>query len=558
MNANEDGTRTSGNDRTQTQVKSSDAPLRWAGPVKPWHSLRLKSSIVVLSLILVTVLLLAGLSLTGIKAYQGEQLEAYLASQARTGNVIIAQENLSKPLSDSKVKEIIRQMTVDRFMSAEIYDMNGKIMKSSIISNLGGANKPQSNSGQADEVHDTSLTYALQGNISYTKLTIAQTYGDPIVDYYAPLSIQNKQVGVLRLTYRYQSYEVFYEKMASRIAIAATLVFMFSAIIGLWYFGRQAKVIEQLEQAVAEVTGSSLGSDMNFGGALETLVNTPLLERRKDELGRLGIGIGDMSKTIHDQIGKLEQEHVNLSLAIEKLKIMETKQRQFFGNITHEFKTPLSVINAYNDLTSMYQDDPELLENSRRQIKNEVLRLSTMVEQSLELSKTERYDFEIKHQPVNLEKLLRQTTERLRVKAEKFDITLNLFLEGAQNLEPLVLSDEEALSQIFVNLLDNAIKYNVSGGKVDIRLSLVSEKSFEGKVGWEIQFNDSGRGMDHNSLENLFEPFSSMRTDNLTEIKGSGLGLALVKRLVNMLGATIAITSIENEGTQVMLQMPLS
>ena len=86
----------------------------------------------------------------------------------------------------------------------------------------------------------------------------------------------------------------------------------------------------------------------------------------------------------------------------------------------------------------------------------------------------------------------------------------------------------------------------------------LSNKSFEGKTAWEIQFNDSGRGMDHNSLENLFEPFSSLRTDNLTEIKGSGLGLALVKRLVNMLGATIAITSIENEGTQVMLQMPLS
>lgn len=551
--------------------------------MKLWHSLRFKSSVMVLALILVTVLLLAGLSLSGIKAYQGEQLEAYLASQARTGNVIIAQEDPSKPLSEAKVKEILRQMTVDRFMSAEIYNMKGKILRTSILSSMDGAGtgtgsgsgKPESgtvsasesqseaapanaNAGQADAVRTTPLNYALDGKISYTKLTIAQTYGDPIVDYYAPLSIQNKQIGVLRLTYRYQSYEVFYERMAQRIALASTLVFIFSALIGLWYFGRQAKVIEALEQAVADVTISGAegaASSRKTGGSWEKVSN---YERRKDELGRLGLGIGRMSRTIHEQIEKLEKEHVNLSLAIEKLKKMETKQRQFFGNITHEFKTPLSVINAYNDLTSMYQDDPELLENSRRQIKNEVLRLSAMVEQSLELSKMERYDFEIKHQPVNLESLLNLTVERLRVKAEKFAIHLNLEYQNPSGHKPLIQSDEEALSQIFVNLLDNAIKYNISGGRVDLKLYLANKESLAGEDKWIIEFNDSGRGMTSSCLENIFEPFSSTETDNLTEIKGSGLGLALVKRLADLLGITIEIASTEGKGTQVSLQIPMS
>lgn len=509
-----------------------------------WHSLRFKSSVMLLLLILATVLLLAGLSLSGIKAYQTEQLEAYLASQARTANVLLAETDTAKGISEEKAKEVLRQMTVDRFMSAQIFNMEGKLLRSSIL-NTSGLIGLEESQKQELAVKDTPLSYALSGKISYTKLGVKETYGDPMVDYYAPLSAKNKQVGVLRLTYRYQSYEVFYDKMANRTAVAAVVVFTFSAVLGLWYFGRQAVVIENLEEAVRAVTKPERNNKSKASLSPYT--------HRKDELGRLALGIGEMSQTINEQIEKLEQEHKNLSLAIEKLKQMELKQRQFFGNITHEFKTPLSVINAYNDLTEMYSEDLELLENSRRQIKNEVIRLTAMVEQSLELSKIEQYSFEIKKQRVNIYNLIDAVVKRLSVKAEKYNITLSVKPVDLNHQEPDLLSDEDALTHVLMNLIDNAIKYNKMNGYVHI------DAHYEPEINaYILDIKDTGRGIPQEAMVHLFEPFESKNTENLTQVKGSGLGLTLVKRQLEALGASIKITSEVEIGTEVRVTLPLS
>ncbi len=479
-------------------------------------SLRVKYNIFVILLLASAIGILSYLTLTGIKTYQEEQLEGYLAGQARTAHVLMGEK-----LTAEKAQEIVRQLSVDKWMGTAVYDMKGTLIASSqFLGNTGGL--------EAVNQHTKAMNYAKSGKIAYSKDIQTQGVTDSIVDYYAPLMIGEEQAGVLQLTYRYQTYQIFYEKMKNRISIAATAVFIFSLTVGLIFFGRLSKAVKTLEKSV-----DSVGAGKRKGVTLL---------KRKDELGRLSEGISEMSDTIFNQIDTLEEEQMKLNLAIDKLKAMEAKQRQFFGNITHEFKTPLSVINAYNDLTEMYPDDRELLETTHRQIRSEVNRLTQMVEQSLELAKLERYDFEIRRDPVDLKILLEEVIERLSVKAEKYLIAMSLQVKG--EAKTILYSDQEALSQILVNVIDNSIKYNRREGWIQLELSSEKEEI-------SLTVKDNGIGMSAEMCEQIFEPFSNPSAQNLTEVKGSGLGLALVKRLIEELGGSIAISSEEGFGTVV-------
>ena len=478
-------------------------------------SLRVKYSIFVILLLASAIGILSYLTLTGIKTYQEEQLEAYLAGQARTAHVLMGDR-----LTAEKAQEIVRQLSVDKWMGTGVYDPKGVLMSSSQFLGKEG--------NLATGIHQKAMDYAKAGKIAYSKDLQGGLGDGSVVDYYAPLMIGDQQTGILQLTYRYQTYQVFYEKMKNRILIAASGVFAFSLAVGLIFFGRLSGAVKSLEVSVDHV-----GAGKRSGVTLL---------KRNDELGRLSQGISQMSDTIFNQFDTLETEQMKLNLAIEKLKAMEVKQRQFFGNITHEFKTPLSVINAYNDLTEMYPDDVELLSQTNRQIRSEVNRLTKMVEQSLELAKLERYDFEIRKDPVDLKILLGEVTQRLSVKAEKYGIHMTLKTSGEK--PPILFSDEEALSQILVNVIDNAIKYNRREGWIHIEL--LSE---EGLL--TVEVSDNGIGMDEEMCRQVFEPFSRPSAENLTEVKGSGLGLALVKRLTEELNGTIKIISEVGIGTVV-------
>lgn len=479
-------------------------------------SLRVKYNLFVILLLASAIGILSYLTMTGIRTYQEEQLEAYLAGQARTAHVLMGDK-----LSAEKAQEIVRQLSVDKWMGTAVYDMKGTLISSSRF--LGEASGPQSLSQ-----HTKGMDYAMAGKIAYSKDLGVTGSDSSLVDYYVPLTIGENQVGVLQLTYRYQTYQVFYEKMQMRIGIAATGVFIFSLLIGLVYFGRLTRAVKLLEASVDSVGAGK--------------PNGVTLLKRRDELGKLSKGISAMSDTIFSQIDALGEEQIKLNLAIEKLKAMEAKQRQFFGNITHEFKTPLSVINAYNDLTEMYPDDRELLETTHRQIRREVNRLTQMVEQSLELAKLERYDFEIRKVPVDLKNLVEDVVERLSVKADKYLIAMTLTVVGEGDV--VLYSDPEALSQILVNIIDNSIKYNRREGEIAIELACEKEKVI-------LSVKDNGIGMDQDLCDRVFEPFGTPSAENLTEVKGSGLGLALVKRLIEELGGEIALQSELGVGTVV-------
>jgi signal transduction histidine kinase len=273
--------------------------------------------------------------------------------------------------------------------------------------------------------------------------------------------------------------------------------------------------------------------------------------RRKDELGELGQGIYYMSTSIQQNIEAMHDEQQKLQLAIEKLQALEQQQKQYIGNISHEFKTPLTSIKAYVELLDMYKDDPQLLDDATNNIGKETERLYEMVEKVLHLSALEKYDFENQAEDVEVRALLEDACGRMRGKAEKFALTMELDLQPA-----IIRSDRESLMHIFINLLDNAIKYNVPGGVIRVRNELRMQERQA-----VIRIFNSGTPIPEEAQEKIFEPFYTVNKDRARKTGGTGLGLSLVKQFVEKQGGTITLLSNDpkhKEGTTFQLIFPLA
>ncbi len=470
-------------------------------PIK--GSLRVRTSLFLIGLLLCALALLGGLTLRAVKDYQMGQMENDLVGKVKTVNLALKQIFLTTA-SDSEAKDVLkrsatgvlRSINPDRSLSTVIYALDGSAHNGSSL------------------LTPDLLATVVKGQIVYQIHDESEDENQTYVDFLAPLYNGDTVIGVIRLKYFYSQYIQFYKNIQQMIFYTGGGVFVFSLLAALWYYGRLTTAILTLQKMVKGVKEGRYNN-------LDTL-------NRRDELGDLSHGIQDMAQTIESTLQKLHTEQAHLTLAVSKLKAMELEQRQFFGRITHEFKTPLSVINASNDLAEMYGDDEALKLSTRAQIRDEVQKLTAMVERSLEMARLSKYDFEMIKEEFDLDGLIRDAVSRLTVKGDKYDIQWHVALE------PILYSgDPELMGQILVNLLDNAIKYNYNGGYIWVTLHK--------KEGLQIVIENTGEGISDVMRDRLFDAYAVDDTEAQTGETGTGLGLALVRHLVHLLGGRIQV-----------------
>lgn len=239
-------------------------------------------------------------------------------------------------------------------------------------------------------------------------------------------------------------------------------------------------------------------------------------------------------------------DHANQILGVVTIIQDATKDREidrmkseFVANVSHELKTPLSSIKAY---TEMLLDGEAQDEDSRKEfctiIESETDRLSSMIDNLLDLSRLEAGVIEMNMERVNLINMLKSIEDTMRPTAGKKKIELKTDI--SQYIVP-VLGDAGQLNRVFVNLMSNAIKYTREGGKVDIKARL------EGDL-IRVDVRDSGLGIPEESLSKIFEKFYRVK-ENQTAAKGTGMGLAMVKRILEIHNAEIKVSSKVNEGS---------
>jgi two-component system phosphate regulon sensor histidine kinase PhoR len=475
-------------------------------------------SVIFLALLLLMALGISGyMVLQGIEQNQRQAYEEQLAQEANTA-LLYLQQAYAKSGGES-VPEFLKRtgyqlaQQIGQMVDTHVvlYDMEGREIGNS-APGLSGADT------------EDALQYALQNKTAY-QVSNTNLY------YLTPVVLQDEQAAAVQFYYSLQGDQEFYHKIKTLFLLTGTVIFFAAFILGYQYFGRIAKGIYSLKLAVESIKQGRYK-------------DIPEINRR-DELGELRQGIYYMSSQIEQSLKDMEAEQQKLVLAVEKLKALEQQQRLFIGNVSHEFKTPLTVIKAYMDLLEMYPEDDKLLLEAKENIGKETERLHQMVEKTLQLAVLEKYEFELDMQPVELKELLREICRPMEAKMQKQGLHLYKDLETAR-----IQGDRESLFQIFVNLLDNAIRYNRPKGEILV-------KSYGEKETAYVEIRDTGIGIPRESVEKVFEAFYTVDKARSRQYGGTGLGLSLVKQLVEKQKGTIEIKESNEEGTFFVIKFPL-
>ena len=226
---------------------------------------------------------------------------------------------------------------------------------------------------------------------------------------------------------------------------------------------------------------------------------------------------------------------------ITDIRQTEKMRRDFVANVSHELRTPLSAIAGYSEtLLDGALEDQAVCGDFINVIHRHSLRLTQLVEDLLDLSKLESPDFKPELVPVSLQGLLQQVISLVEDKAQDKDIQISVTI---QEPLPLVMADMSSMQQVLTNLLDNAIKYTPSQG----RLHVSAFDNGKGKV--QVEVSDTGIGIEAKYLPRIFERFYRVDKARSRDLGGTGLGLSIVKHIVQLHGGEIWVESTVNQGS---------
>lgn len=248
--------------------------------------------------------------------------------------------------------------------------------------------------------------------------------------------------------------------------------------------------------------------------------------RSRDEIGRLG-------ETLNSMIDKLNDDIIHL-------KKLERVRSQFLGNVSHELRTPLFALNsAIETLLNGAIDDPAVNREFLEKALHHAQRLDALLTDLIEISRIESGEMKMSFRYFNLQEFLQESTESVRLEAEKKGIRL-VCDNAVATLS--VFGDKERLKQVMENLLSNAIKYTDTGGTVSI-----SAVMNDGSV--RISVSDTGCGIAAEHIPRIFERFYRADNNRSREVGGTGLGLAIVKHIVEAHGSKVEVKSEVGKGS---------
>lgn len=216
------------------------------------------------------------------------------------------------------------------------------------------------------------------------------------------------------------------------------------------------------------------------------------------------------------------------------------KQREFVSYISHELKTPITAISGYIDIIeSDMKYDKTIIEY----LKSESNRLKDLILQLLESSRLQNYEYQIDKRTVNASDILNTICKNMSFKASKFNISISTKIE--KNV--IALADPDKLSNAIINLLDNALKYSKPNSNIYVSLSTADNKI-------SIIIKDNGIGIPNSEIKRIFDRF--YRAKNALSIGGSGLGLSIVKEIIEKHGGNIIVNSEINKGSTFKIILP--
>jgi len=232
---------------------------------------------------------------------------------------------------------------------------------------------------------------------------------------------------------------------------------------------------------------------------------------------------------------------------VTELKRLERVRRDFVTNVTHELRTPLTSIKGYLEaLLDGVKDDPQKCRQFLEVVQRHADQLNNLITDLLDLSRIESGRYEWKRKRTNPWDLIEKAVAMVKPIAEKKHQRLAVSPPIAL---PPILGDPDKLTQVLINLLDNAVKYTSEGGGITIEA-----KAFEDEI--EISVSDTGIGIPSKDLPRIFERFYRVDRARSREVGGTGLGLSIVKHIVEAHGGIVRVDSELGKGTRLTVVLP--
>lgn len=264
--------------------------------------------------------------------------------------------------------------------------------------------------------------------------------------------------------------------------------------------------------------------------------------------------LGELTVRLHTAPIFLNKEFlgsVMIMQDITKQAELEKMKNEFMANVSHELRTPITSIKSYVDTLCNHGEklDPDIHREFLQIIDNEADRLMHLVNDVLELSKIEEADREFEMLPMDIHRACEAAIRSLNLMAR--DRGIELAFEQTENL-PLASINQESIERVIINLLNNGIKYTPEGGKITVKV----EKHQEGEVEEvAVHVKDTGIGIPDDALEHIFDRFYRVEKKVHT-IKGTGLGLTIVKKIIEKHGGRITVASALGEGSTFSFYLP--
>ena len=233
---------------------------------------------------------------------------------------------------------------------------------------------------------------------------------------------------------------------------------------------------------------------------------------------------------------------------VTRMRELESVRREFVANVSHEFRTPLSIINGYLETMEEGGMGKEMTRKSIGVMRRHCLRLNLLLEDLLTISRMEEKGLRLETAPADVAALLRGTVQQLEKEIEQRGADVRLELDPAL---PSIDADAYRLEQVFSNLLANALRHGApEGGRILISASVRADEV-------EIAFKDNGPGISSQDQEHLFERFYRVGGDRARETGGTGLGLSIVKNIINAHRGRVTLESSPGAGSTFTVVLPL-
>jgi len=337
--------------------------------------------------------------------------------------------------------------------------------------------------------------------------------GEPVRLFVTPLTEGTRQLGTLTLAFPLGGSQILTQQMMLGLLIAIPIVLILSILGGIFLAGRALQPVAAITQTAQDISGEDLSH-------------------------RIEMALPD------DEIGRLAQ---TFNAMLERLARAFERERQLTSDVSHELRTPLGMLKTQLSLARSRPREANALLQMMAEMEGDVDRMTRLIEQMLTLARVEQHGLE-QFSPVDCTILLKDVITELQLTAQDRNVILQLVLPP--QVEFILLADAERLRQVFVNLVENGIKYSPEGSVV--KVTAVRQ--------WQqisISVSNTGTEIPPEQISHLFERFYRVDDARARDTGGFGLGLAITQAIVQAHDGEISVQSEPGKGTTFTVYLPV-